>query len=116
MNLQPYTCKCCGGKINVAIMRCEYCDTEYQDDSLKPVKFSVVRPGVHKISATVRIDGHDMLRGPEFATNYALSELKRQFADGLLAFMKVTSEIHPGEHAEYIRGEVRVLDPTFDTY
>lgn len=116
MELQPYICKCCNGRINVAKMECEYCGTPYQDASLKHVKFSVVRPGVNRLAASVRINREDIMYNPEGARDYALRELRQQLADGLLAFMKFTTEVDYREHVECIRGEVRVVDPTFDTY
>lgn len=33
MKLTPCICKCCGGRINIAKMKCEYCDTYYVGNS-----------------------------------------------------------------------------------
>ena len=49
MDLKPYVCKHCGGRINVAKMVCEYCGTQYADDSLRRIKIETVHPGQHTI-------------------------------------------------------------------
>ena len=118
MELNPYICKCCGGRINIAKMRCEYCDTSYEDTSLKRIKIESVRPGQHTIRAEVIITHDHMLDNPEGARDYALRELRNQLADGLLGFMKIrTAESFSPkyfERTEVIRGEVRVIDPMFE--
>lgn len=118
MELKPYICKCCGGRINVAKMRCEYCDTPYEDSSLKRIKIETVSPGQHTIRAQVALSYDHMLHSPEGARDYALRELRNQLAEGLLGFMKIqTAEnLDPKylERTEIIRGEVRVIDPMFN--
>lgn len=120
MKLEPYICPQCGGRINVAKMVCEYCDTPYEDTSLKRIKFIQVSPGQHLIRAQVEIDTEHMARCPERARDYALHELRNQIADGLLGYMKLTtSESHDLRYfgrTEIIRGEVRVIDPAFNDY
>jgi hypothetical protein len=97
-------------------MRCEYCDTEYEDQSLKRITIRTVRPGESVIRAEVALDKWGIAHNPEGARDYALRELRTQIADGLLGYMKLTTaENHSfmGE-TEIIRGEVRVIDPMFD--
>jgi hypothetical protein len=61
-----------------------------------------------------------MKQDPERARDYSLRELRNQLADGLLAYMKITTctdfSAKYFEQTEIIRGEVRVVDPTFDGY
>ncbi len=118
MNLTPYICKCCGGKINIAKMKCEYCDTQYEDQSLKRIKIETVRPGEHTIRAEVELSMDHMMHNPEGARDYALRELRNQLADGLLGYMKIMTAANFSpkyyERTEIIRGEVRVIDPIFN--
>ena len=118
MKLTPYTCKCCGGRINVAKMRCDYCDTEYKDENLKRIQITQVRRGEHVLRTQVAVSIDHMAANPEGARDYILSELRNQLADGLLGFMKVTtSEDFTPKYwgrTEIIRGEVRVIDPMFE--
>lgn len=118
MDLKPYICKCCGGQINVAKMRCEYCGTSYEDSTLRRIKIETVRPGQHTIRAQIELDMDSITHNPEGARDYALRALRDQLADGLLGFMKIqTSESFDPRYlgrTEIIRGEVRVIDPTFN--
>lgn len=118
MKLTPYICKCCGGRINLAKMRCEYCETPYEDNSFKRIKIETVQPGVHTIRTQVALSMDHMAHNPEGARDYALRELRNQLADGLLGYMKITAaeDFSPKywERTEIIRGEVRVVDPTFN--
>lgn len=118
MNLTPYICKCCGGRINISTMRCEYCGVEYRDESLKRIQVVQVRPGEHVIRAQVAVSVDHMAANPEGARDYALHELRNQLADGLLGYMKITTAENFSpmycERTEIIRGEVRVIDPMFE--
>lgn len=118
MDLRPYICKQCGGQIDPATMRCRHCDTEYYDPHLRRVTISAVQPGEARLRAEVRIDYENMMRYPESARDYALRELRNQIADGLLAYMKITTcedfGIDFNSRKEIIRGEVRVIDPMFE--
>ena len=120
MDLRPYICKQCGGTINPATLKCEYCGTPYEDKSLKRIVISQVVPGEARLRAEVRINRYSMERDPERARDYALRELRNQLADGLLAYMKITTSTDYSERyleqTEIIRGEVRVVDPTFSGY
>lgn len=120
MDLKPYICECCGGRIDLTKMKCEYCDTPYRNESLKDIRFIQVRPGEHTIRAEVAVNYDDMKFDPEGVRNYTLHELRNQLADGLLDFMKIeTSEGYDRglfERTQIIRGEVRVVDPVFDRY
>lgn len=120
MDLRPYICKQCGGTINLATLKCEYCGTPYKDESLKRITISTRVPGEASLRAEVRIDRYSMERDPEGARDYALRELRNQLADGLLAYMKITTSTDYSarylEQTDIIRGEVRVVDPMFSGY
>lgn len=120
MDLRPYICKQCGGTINPATLKCEYCGTPYEDQSLKRITITTHVPGEAKLRAEVRINRYSMERDPERTRDYALRELRNQLADGLLAYMKITTSTDFSarylEQTEIIRGEVRVVDPTFSGY
>ena len=117
MDLHPYICKCCGGRINIAKMRCEYCDTPYENESLKRIEIATYTPGQATIRAQIAISRDHMAHSPESARDYALHELRNQIADGLLGYMKVTTSTDYSakwmEQTEIIRAEVRVIEPSF---
>lgn len=113
LDLKPYVCKRCGGRINVAKMKCEYCDTAYENESLKRITIQTVNARTNVIRAEVVVPKDCMLGNPEAARDYTLRELRNQIADGLLAFMKIATSENYMDHTEVIRGEVRVIDPMF---
>lgn len=96
-------------------MCCPYCGAQYEKEYQgMPVKFVVERPGVHRIRAEVRIDDSMKVVNPEIATEAAMHKLRQGLADGLLDYMKCVVQHNPMSMYQIIRGEVRVVDPTFD--
>ena len=117
MELTPYICQCCGGKIDISSMKCPYCDTAYHHPSLERINVIKLERGQHLLGAEVHISREVMLNAnPESIRDYALDELKQQLADGLLAYIKISTCEDRMNCAEIIRGEVVVLDPMFDPY
>lgn len=115
MELQTMTCKNCGANINRRTLRCDYCGTEYEHPNDR-IKIVTIRPGVHTIRCQTKVDMEMMRHSTEGAKEHVLRDMREQIADGLLAFMKMTtSECHDQRsHCQIIRGEVRVVDPSFD--
>lgn len=113
MDLKPYICECCGGRINVAKMKCEYCGTIYENESLKRITIQTVNARTAVIRAEVAIPKDRMMHNPEGARDYTLRELRNQLADGLLGFIKIATSEDFMSDTEVIRGEVRVVDPMF---
>ena len=98
-------------------MRCDYCGTEYESPNER-IKIILDRPGVHTIRCQTRMDMEHMQYAPERAKEYVLRDMREQIADGLLAYMKLTTSegFDPMHHCQIIRGEIRVLDPSFSDY
>jgi hypothetical protein len=114
--LKALMCQNCGGTIDRATMKCEYCGTQYEkQNNGVSVNFMVERPGVHKIAGSVRIPEEDIRRGPpEIMQNFIMDKMRNSIADGLLEYLRITtSQDHCGL-CRIIRGEVRVLDPSFE--
>ena len=111
---KPMKCQNCGANINRRTMQCDYCGTEYESPNER-LKIVVDRPGVHTIRCETRVDMDHMRYSPEGAREYVLQDMRQQIADGLLAYMKfATSESYePLNCCQIIRGEVRVIDPSF---
>jgi hypothetical protein len=117
MDLKPYICERCGAPINVAKMKCEYCGTKYHNDALKEICIKAIRPGEHAIFGQVRIPREAFCcSDPEDVRDYSLRKLREQIADGLLGYLKIETCRDYIDNCEIIRGEVRVIDPMFNTY
>lgn len=116
MELHPYICKCCGGRINVTKMLCEYCGTQYENERMKNVEFIVSRPGVRTIRTEVRVDQEMMLYSPDQTRDYILKDMREQLAEALLGLMEVRVSRQVDHRfmltTDIIRGEIRVVDPT----
>lgn len=112
--VRKLTCENCGGAIDRASMKCPYCGTQYErkHDGIT-VNYVVNRPGVHTLRAEIRMNHAMVANDPERATEYALDRLRQEVADGLLAYMKISTSKDFCDMSEIIRGEVRVIDPTF---
>ena len=115
LEMKAMKCQSCGANINRITMQCDYCGTQYESPNDR-IKIVVDRPGVHIIHCQTKVDMEMMRHYPEGAREYVLQDMREQIADGLLAYMKMTtSEIFdPMNCCQIIRGEVRVLDPHFD--
>jgi hypothetical protein len=116
VELKPLLCENCGGQIDRSTMKCPYCDTQYErtcNDT--PIKFAVERPGVHVLRAQVKIP-NEAFCYPEEASNYAINKLTGCIADGLKEYMKIYATLDEMSFSQIIRGEVRVIDPTFTDY
>ena len=113
--LEAMRCQNCGANINRRSLRCDYCGTEYQPQNER-IKIVVDRPGVHTIRCQAKVDMSHMRQAPESAKEYVLRDMRAQIADGLLAYMKMTTSecFDPLDCCQIIRGEVRVVDPSFD--
>lgn len=115
--IKPLVCENCGGKIDRQTMKCPYCDTQYErKNNGVTVNYVVDRPGTHRLQATVKIDEDMMLNSPEGATEFVMDRLRHEIADGLLAYMKISTsqDFRFGERCHIIRGEVKVIDPSFE--
>lgn len=116
VELKPLSCKNCGGQIDRATMKCPYCDTQYERTCNDvQIKFAVERPGVHVIRAAVKID-EMALHYPKEASDFVMGKLRESIADGLMEYMKICTTRDERSFCQIIRGEVRVVDPTFTDY
>ena len=119
IEVKPLICEQCGGAIDRKTMRCPYCDTQYErKNNGVTINYVVEQPGTHRLRAEIRVDKGMMAHAPERATEYVLDRLRHEIADGLMAYMKIyTAEDYGFDHrCQIIRGEVRVIDPTFTNY
>lgn len=117
VEMKPLTCQNCGGAIDRKTMKCPFCDTQYErkDDGLA-IRYVVEKPGTHVIRAMVKVDDMMMAQSPEAATRFVMDKMRYNVADSLLNYMKLTTERSPHEMCHIIRGEIRVVDPTFTEY
>ena len=109
---KPLVCENCGGPIERRTMRCPYCGTQYTSWD-GAMKIEVHEVGVHTLRCQVQVARVYTHNDPERAAQYALGRMREQIADGLLAYMKMSTTDDPRQNCQIIRGEVRVIIPEF---
>ena len=115
--LKPLTCGQCGGAIDRRTMRCPYCGTDYQKEYKETViRFEPVQACVHKIYAAAEIPDELTLHSPEAAQRFAMDKLRQGIAKGLLDYLKLETQYDPLRRCQIIRGQVKVVDPTFSEW
>lgn len=113
--MEKLVCENCGGQIDRSTMKCPYCGTQYERTYCgTPVRFVVERPGVHRIRAVAMVADELSMHDPERATEFTMDKLRQGIADGLLSYMKMETERDPRHRCRIIRGEVRVIDPSWE--
>lgn len=119
LQAEPLICQQCGGAIDRKTMKCPYCETQYERkyDGVA-IRHVVEKPGIHTIRAMVKVDDRMLYQSPEGATRFVMDRMRNQIADALLNYMKMFTEMEHNhmEQCHIIRGEIRVVDPTFTDY
>ena len=115
--LKPLICQNCGGAINRQTMKCPYCDTQYEKKNNGiTLNYVVEKPGTHRLRAEVRVAKEMREHNPERLTAYVLEKMRHEIADGLLAYMRITTSDDPANFCQIIRGEVKVIEPSWGDY
>lgn len=112
--LKPLICPNCGGKINAARMRCEYCGTQFKRDEGPVLRIETVRPGVRTLEANVMIPEYyvNMLEGDEIR-GIVRDQISRKLAEAVVPMLDLRVG-HDFERMEAIvRGRIRVLEPEY---
>ena len=117
MTMNPLICKQCGGTINPAKMRCEYCGTRYErdEDLTKPLRVTYQvgpRPAIlqNKMDIDTRLID---LSGAEEISRMIRSEVTRRMAEALEPYVEYQVQEDPLRQRQIVRGRVRVLPPGF---
>lgn len=115
--MEERKCRNCGAhltSVGGGRWRCEYCGSVYEAQSfLGEIQFvEINRAQAQKIVAKVAIP-REYREGTHADTlsRYTLGQLRQQLAEGLEAFMKISTEEDPFLQTTIVRGEVRVIPP-----
>lgn len=115
--MKALTCTQCGGTINPASMKCEYCGTSYRMDEGLP-RIIVHRPGVQVLQGEARVS-RDFIKyagiDDKEIGHMVRSDIARGMAEELTNFMDVQTRYDPMTDSTVVRGRVRVIpsDYTF---
>ena len=111
--MKAYKCECCGGEINRATMRCEYCGTQYKEDYDNGViRIETFRNPVDHYTAMIKFDNDQInCLGPERVSEIAVRELTHKLSDCIAQNMVITHRYDPSTNINYIRGDIKVIRP-----
>ena len=113
--MNKYVCDCCGGTVNPATMRCEYCGTYYKevaDNYYKPVRIEMYQNPVNTYTACVDIDEFDIERmGAENISKIAIQQLASELSKSLIPNMVVESVRDIQNFRYKVHGMVKVVRP-----
>ena len=107
--MKPYICPQCGGQVNRAKMICEYCGTQFREES-GAIKIETYHPGVHTLGANAMVYKELAVLNPKDAAEMAIKQMANSFAEGIAQFMDVRTIEEPATGCIRFAAKLRVLD------
>lgn len=113
-DLKPLTCPNCGGRINAARMRCEYCGTQFKREEESVFRIEVARPGVKTLQVNARMpERYIMDIGDDAIRSIVRDQMSHQLAEALVPMLDLKVG-HDLERMEgIVCGRIRVLEPGY---
>ena len=112
--LKPLICPNCGGRINAARMKCEYCGTQFKRDESPVLRIEEVRPGVRTLEAKALIPEHFIMDlGDDAIRSIVRDQMSRQLAEALVPMLDLKVGHDPALMEAVVRGRIRVLEPGY---
>ena len=116
--MKALICTQCGGRINPAKMRCEYCGTRYEQtgDLTKPLRIiysSEVKSQI--LQSQVMMDNQmiNVVSDTDEIARIIHSRITTQLAEAIEPYVEYTVQEDPMYRRQVIRGRVRVLPPGY---
>lgn len=111
-DLKNLTCVCCGGRINRATMRCEYCGTEYEIKDNNPImRIESFQNPVREFRACVLVDDYDLQIGGEEYMKHATNRLCEKMLPAVLSGMRIRAERDYRTNMTRLDGSLRIVIP-----
>lgn len=112
--MKELKCNNCGAtlkRIGYGRYKCEYCGSEYQEDTYKGPEclIRVISPQATAISATTTIDEEIIRANPDYATNCVLDSLSHSIAEAIKESMRVDTYYDPCTMKHIYRGYIRII-------
>ena len=109
--MSRYVCESCGAPINPLSGVCEYCGSRYRIEHGSVLMVENCK--AVKLCAECAIPNEIVFHNADSASEIALSEMSRKIADTLKDYLKIVTRKDEFLNATIIRGEIRVLPPSF---
>lgn len=111
--MEKYICDCCGGQINRATMKCEYCGTAYRDtfeDRLVRIE-TYDRCPVKTIRAAFSISREHFEESPEHMMGYVAREMAAKITEEILPRCQFQADYDPVWNRFRIYSQCKVVEP-----
>lgn len=117
-DLKPLICPNCGGKINAARMKCEYCGTEFRcdDDGVLKIRYESVPCKTQVLGVSINVPKDMAIRMYDEAMlrGYVMDEMTYRLAKALAPMMDIAVQAdNPLSDSVVVRGRVRVIRPNY---
>ena len=112
MKIKPFICECCGGQVDPAAMKCEYCGTTYRlDENYKPIMIQTYSAPIHTFAVNTKIDSTLLsLYGRDY-TDRVVREISGQLAERLLPYIEYRIQPNIEDIGLNLYSTVRVCEP-----
>lgn len=112
--MKALVCTQCGGKINPATLRCEYCGTIFEQDRKTKYLRIVTTGSAVRLGAELQIGMCEAMTIPrEDLLKITQERLAHELADALIPYINYTVDRSPMTMTVTVRGDVRVVPPDF---
>ena len=110
--MDKYICDCCGGQINRATMKCEYCGTAYKDD-VSPIRFETYSNPVKPIRVAFSIDRESISdeRYAEDTMRYVAREMTHKIAEEILPYCIFETDYDPRYQRIRLFSQCKIVMP-----
>ena len=110
--MDKYTCQCCGGRINPATMKCEYCGTEYRKEMDRVIRVETFTNPVRTFEARVSVpDTLFRELSIESASKLAVEELVHELSKSIAPMMEVHNEHDIRTMSNIFSGRIKMIQP-----
>lgn len=116
-DLKPLICPNCGGKVNAARMKCEYCGTEFRrdDDGVLKIRYESIPYNTQVLGVSVNVPKDRMMYIDDDSAirEFVMDEMTRRLAQALVPMMDITVQDDPHFNSVVVRGRVQVIRPDY---
>ena len=115
MKMKPFICECCGGQVDPAAMKCEYCGTTYRlDENYKPIMIQTYMAPIHTFGMKTKIDPIDFSLYGRNYTDMVVREISKGLAERLLPYIEYRIQPNFEGPGLDLYSTIRVCEPAVD--
>lgn len=110
--MQKYICDCCGGKIDLITLKCEYCGTQYKNEFDNLIKIETFTNPVDTYKGRVIISRQTLKQmGETVASEYVINTLTRELSKAIASNMVIELRNDIGLDAQIFDRTIKVIRP-----